>query len=100
MLASLANYTRTHPRSSTSLIPPNTLQLGAQVVKASKKSRARKRWKQARDMYRQASGHSASSIGSYDMTMQSGRIVTGGRPTLHAMSAKSRGTTPMSAQRS
>jgi hypothetical protein len=82
MRASLANYTRTHPRKSTFRVISESLQLGAQVVKTSKKSRSRKRRNQARDMYRQASGCPIRCNGDYGKTLRSGKIVTGGKTNI------------------
>jgi hypothetical protein len=82
MLASPNNYTRTHPRSSTFQIPPNSRQLGAQVVKTSKKSRSRKRQNQARDMYRQASGCPIRCNRNHETTLRSGKIVTSGKTNI------------------
>jgi hypothetical protein len=82
MVASLANYTRTHPRSSTFRVPPNSPQLGAQVFKTSKKSQARKRRNQARDMYRQSSGCPTRCNRDYEKTLRSRKIVTGGNTNI------------------
>jgi hypothetical protein len=82
MLASLANYTRTHPRKSTFGVISNSLSLGAQVVKTSKKSRARRRWKEARDMYRQSSGCPTRYNRDYKTTLRSGKIVTSGKTNI------------------
>jgi hypothetical protein len=75
-------------------------QLGAQVIKTSKKSRSRERRNQARDMYRQASGCPIRCNGDYKTTLRSGKIVTGGKINIVCWSAVSRGTTQTSAQRS
>jgi hypothetical protein len=82
MLASLANYTRIHPRKSTFRVISDSLQLGAQAIKTSKKSRSRKRQNQARDMYRQASGCPIRCNRNHETTLRSRKIVTGGKTNI------------------